>query len=393
MQKLQPGLWHVKSRWMATVLAAASIALATYNEQSAAAQTDSPTSQPADTPHVKTSGPFLIRQIKLADGATRHYALFVPPQYQDDPDKRWPVIVFLHGSGECGEDGIAHTRVGLPKFIASRPGKFPFITIMPQARRMWFRGPEAMMVWSCLDEVLREYRADPERIYLTGLSMGGFGTWEFAMWRPDVFAAAAPVCGVGNPAFASNLRHMPIWAFHGRQDDRVPVEGSREPIEALRLLGAEPKYTEYPDGNHFIWDRAYSNLELYRWMLTHRRRSAPRRIEYLLTGPVAQVWWLGARAEGNPSATSAITAEIGEDGEIRIDSTGVVAWSLVQSPGLLEAGQKIRVVWNGEAVFEGEFAGRMIHPPLAASRPAEATQPDAGEVTPSPEGDEAPPAP
>lgn len=359
--------------WFTMLAASIPSPLAGQATSTAPAEDFEPEAVVAGSKPVETSGPFLIRSLETAEGEERRYALFVPPQYQRFPEKRWPVILFLHGSGECGRDGIAHTRVGLPAHIARRPNRFPFITVMPQAHRLWFRGPEAAAAWDILDEVLREYRADPDRIYLTGLSMGGFAAWEFAMWRPDVFAAVAPVCGVGNAAYAANMKEMPVWAFHGRLDDRVPVEGSREPIEALRLLGAEPKYTEFPEGNHFIWDGVYADAELYRWLLKQRRRPAPRRIEHLLVSPVTHVWWLGARAAGGAGAVPTISAEIGDDGQVRIDSSGVDGWSLTALPGVLDIGRKIRVVWNGQAMFEGEFPGMIVYPNPAASRPAAET--------------------
>ena len=222
----------------------------------------------------------------MPDGSIRRYAIFVPPQYDQDPDHKWPVILFLHGSGECGRDGIKQTRVGLPKTIVRRPNRFPFITVMPQAHTLWFGGEDAAAVWAALAAVGQEYRIDADRIFITGLSMGGFAAWEFASVRPDVFAAVVPVCGlVTNKMLLPNMRHVPVWAFHGRLDQNVPVTGSQEAVAELRRIGANPKYTEYPNLKHNCWKRAYAdgNMALWRWLLGQRRPPPPLAIDYVLT--------------------------------------------------------------------------------------------------------------
>lgn len=312
---------------------------------------------------------FQAKSIQMPDGSERKYALYVPPQYDDAPSHRWPVILFLHGSVLCGQDGIKQTYKGLPKYITSRPDRFPFITIMPQAHAMWFRGEEAHAVWIILDAVLRQYRADPDRIYVTGLSMGGYGTWELAMTRPDIFAAAIPIAGAGNQAFVSNVRHLAIWAFHGKLDRNVPVSGSREPIAELQRLGAEPRYTEFADLPHECWDRAYATQGLWRWLLKQRRSPPPPIIDHTFPGKGAQVWWLTALAEEGRSQPSRIHAEITErqgQKHLELTSEGVAAFAITSESDPLKPGDTLTITWNGKLLGSGRFTGQLSYPPPAA---------------------------
>jgi len=324
-------------------------------------------------PPSRLAKPFLAKTIQLDRDVERRYALYIPPQYDRDPDHQWPVILFLHGSGECGADGVKQTTVGLPRYIAGRPKKFPFITVMPQARTTWFRGDDSITVWAILDAVMKEYRTDRDRVYITGLSMGGFATWEFIMSRPDVFAAAVPICGVGSEAFVSNIKNLPIWAFHGALDTNVPVRGSRAPIEALRKLGGNPKYTEYANLNHFCWDRAYAEKSLWRWLLKQRRPPPPRVVDLLLPGRVTKAWWLTAQAVEGLDGPAHIRAEIGEDHHIDVKSQGVMAWAILSATEPLEIGDEISVTWNGKPFYKGTFNGVIGVQPRPESQPA--TQP------------------
>ncbi|MCB9854981.1 MAG: prolyl oligopeptidase family serine peptidase [Phycisphaerales bacterium] len=328
-----------------------------------------------------------IRVGAANDGAEYKYAVFVPNAYRPDGDKKWPLILFLHGSGECGDDGVRQTSVGLPRQIERRRDDFPFITVMPQAHTLWFTGEDEMAVWQMLEATAAAYRIDMDRIYITGLSMGGFATWDFISKRPDVFAAAAPICGVGNPAFVSNEKNLPIWAFHGAKDPNVPVSGSRDAIEALRTLGAQPKYTEYSDGEHNVWDLAYSGNQLYDWFLEHKRPPTPSKIEYRMQQSVAHVWWLRLRAESTAKTPPLISAEI-KDGELNLLSQGVADWFLASSAEPIAPDSMIRIRWNNLPVYEGKFPGiiRVIPPQAilpsptngqssgASSRPTEASR-------------------
>ncbi|MCZ6683319.1 MAG: prolyl oligopeptidase family serine peptidase, partial [Planctomycetota bacterium] len=333
---------------------------------SRATQPQSPTSRPSGSPATKS---FEIKEIELADGTARKYAIFTPLQYDQDPTHRWPVLVSLHGSPDCGTDGKRQTREALPKIIAGRRSSFPFITVMPQAKTLWFRGDDAEAVWRMLEAVHAAYRTDRDRVYLTGISMGGFATWELSMLRPDVFAAIVPVSGVGPTQYASNIAHLPIWAFHGSKDRNVAVAGSRDPIEALRKLGSDPKYTEYRNKPHKIWSLVYRPQTLWRWLLKQRRGPAPRVIDYKLMTTSATVWWLALRVDPNHDAGSEspphIRAEIGTDGKITIRSEGVAFWSIESNREPLEPGTPIEVEWNGKVVFRGEFPGVISVQPAA----------------------------
>ncbi|MBN2563311.1 MAG: prolyl oligopeptidase family serine peptidase [Phycisphaerae bacterium] len=306
---------------------------------------------------------FVPKTIKQPDGVQRKYLVFVPPQYVVDKTAKWPVVVFLHGSGECGEDGVKQTKFGLPSLIARYPFKFPFIAVMPQAHTLWFRGEDAAAVWAILEAVHEEYRTDRDRVYLTGQSMGGFATWELAITRPDVFAAIVPVCGQAPMEFVSNVVHLPVWAFHGAKDPNVPVGGSRDPIAELRRLGADPMYTEYPNMGHACWDLAYGTPKLWDWLLAQRRQPPPRAIDYRLPGGSTVVWWLGVQAEDGLKEPAHIHAEVGEDGRVTVRSEGVAGWLIKSETYPLKTGDQIDVTWNGEHVYKGEFTGGLAVKP------------------------------
>lgn len=252
-----------------------------------------------DRPRVQTG--FLDRQV-VVDGVAYRYQVFVPADYT--PARAWPVLLFLHGSGERGDDGLKQTQVGLPAAIRWDRKRFPMVVVMPQAREgaRWY-GANAKQAMAALDAATVEFHGDRDRTYLSGLSMGGQGTWLLAAQHPDRFAAIAPVCGflrlkndedVPDPtvdaalveefpealgddasaAFAHRLGRLPAWIFHGAKDDVVPVQNARRMHAALRALGADVQYTEYPDANHNAWDAAYGEAGLVPWLLSHRRTTA-----------------------------------------------------------------------------------------------------------------------
>jgi predicted peptidase len=183
---------------------------------------------------------------------------------------RWPVILFLHGSGERGDDLTAVKKHGLPKFLDLQPD-FPFIVVAPQCPEdEWW---DSATLAALLDRVERRYRVDSRRIYVTGLSMGGYGTWALALHQPRRFAAIAPVCGGGNRLLAKRIAHLPAWVFHGADDDIVPATQSEQMVKALRAAGGNPKLTLYPGTGHDSWTETYANLELYEWLLRHTRKA------------------------------------------------------------------------------------------------------------------------
>ncbi|HEV2131679.1 MAG TPA: prolyl oligopeptidase family serine peptidase, partial [Longimicrobiaceae bacterium] len=200
--------------------------------------------------------------------ATGRYLLFLPAGYAGSRGERWPLILFLHGAGERGDDLEKVMIHGPPKLVAERPD-FPFIVVSPQVPedRIW----SVSFLDALLEEVTERYRVDPDRIYVTGLSMGGYGTWHLAMEYPHRFAAIAPISGGGTITGACTLRHLPIWAFHGAQDEIVPPSRSEELVERLRRCEGNVRFTLYPDAGHDAWTRTYENPELYEWFLRHRR--------------------------------------------------------------------------------------------------------------------------
>lgn len=196
------------------------------------------------------------------------YLLFLPKGYKDSGEKRWPLIVFLHGSGERGDD-VQRVKIHGPIKVAEKDPDFPFVIVAPQCPEDKWWNPD--MVIAVVDEIQKKYRVDVDRTYLTGLSMGGFGTWETATEYPGRFAAIAPICGRGNAFMAWRLKDLPIWVFHGQKDTCVPFSNSEDMVSALKELGADVKFTVYPEAGHDSWTETYNNPELYRWFLSHRR--------------------------------------------------------------------------------------------------------------------------
>ena len=234
-------------------------------------------------------GSFVERNIEVA-GTSHRYQVFVPSSAAGG--RRPPVIVFLHGSGERGSDGSKQTTVGIGPYIRAHLADFPAIVVFPQAPEDSEWGANADLVFASLDAATREFRGDPDRTYLTGLSMGGYGTWEMAMRARGRFAALVPVCGgVVHPrrpsmgvsgldgaadpyaTVAARLKGTPTWQFHGARDDVVSPEYSRLMDAALHAAGArDARLTLFPDANHNSWDPAYSQTpELWTWLFAQRR--------------------------------------------------------------------------------------------------------------------------
>ncbi len=197
---------------------------------------------------------------------TLKYLLYLPEDYaQKDA---WPLLLFLHGAGERGDD-LDRVKVhGPPKLIAA--GKqFPLVCVSPQcpANRWW----QSEDLTALVDEILEKYKVDKDRVYVTGLSMGGFGTWSLAAATPERFAALVPICGGGDPIWARRISHIPVWVFHGAKDSVVPLERSERMVEALQKAGGQVKFTVFPDAGHDSWTAAYNNPELYEWLLQQKR--------------------------------------------------------------------------------------------------------------------------
>lgn len=233
-----------------------------------------------------TESGFLAREVEVG-GETYRYQVFVPSQWT--PDRQWPVIFFLHGAGERGRDGLQQLDEGLPEILRDRPD-FPAVVVMPQCRRgMWWGDPDMeAQAFAALDASMEEFNGDARRLYLTGLSLGGYGAWAFGYKYPEKFAALVPVCGgvTASRGFAipdwhpaardpvdpytetaRGIGRVPVWTFHGDLDRRVPVSESRKLVAALEKAGGVVRYTEYPGVSHNSWDRAYAEDELIPWML------------------------------------------------------------------------------------------------------------------------------
>lgn len=199
------------------------------------------------------------------------YLLHLPKDYGQQPDKRWPLILYLHGGSLRGAN-VDSVRVwGLPKLVEQDP-TFPFIVISPQAAAgaLW---TDTDLLIGLLDEVIARYRVDTTRVYLTGHSMGGNGAWYLAYMHPDRFAAIAPMSAPANPWWATRLHNMPTWVFHGVQDSIVPIRESEEMVRTLRQRGNQQvRFTALPEREHGLLD-LYENSqnELYGWFLRHRR--------------------------------------------------------------------------------------------------------------------------
>ncbi len=200
-----------------------------------------------------------------------NYLLYLPEGYGDG-DKAWPLVLFLHGAGETGNDLEMVKKHGPPKLAEEK--KFPFILVSPQAS---VRGWNPANLNALLDDVTAHYKIDADRVYVTGLSMGGFGTWALAAAYPNKFAAIAPICGGGNPTDAKKIKNLPIWVFHGGKDPVVKVAQSEAMVNALKSAGAEHvKFTVYPDAGHDSWTETYNNPDFYDWLLKQKRSGSKK---------------------------------------------------------------------------------------------------------------------
>ncbi len=198
---------------------------------------------------------------------TMDYLIHTPPGYEEQD--AWPLLLFLHGAGERGDDLELVKFHGPPKLI-DQGQPFPFVVVSPQCLqdRWW----EPIELIALLDEIESKYRIDADRVYVTGLSMGGFGTWELAAYAPDRFAAIVPICGGGEKFWMKRITHVPTWIIHGGKDTGVPPERSHALLEELREKGGNVRMTIAPQTGHLVWTSAYNNPELYGWLLQQKRQ-------------------------------------------------------------------------------------------------------------------------
>ncbi|MFC5526854.1 prolyl oligopeptidase family serine peptidase [Rhodanobacter ginsengisoli] len=239
--------------------------------------------------HAGESNHFVRRSLEL-HGVTYRYQVFVPDGWT--ARRRWPVVLFLHGSGERGSDNQAQLSQGLPPWLEQHGKDFPAVVVIPQAPdgTAW-NGEIEQMALLVLDRSIDAWHGDRRRLYLTGLSMGGYGAWQIALDHPGRFAAAAIICGgirhpndddslfvegipadAGDPYawVAAHIGRLPVWIFNGAIDDVVPPQESHRMHAALQARGDDVRYTEFPGVGHGAWPMAYATTELWPWMFAHR---------------------------------------------------------------------------------------------------------------------------
>ena len=237
----------------------------------------------------KTETGFLNRTATVGS-TTYHYQVYVPADWH--AKQKWPVVLFLHGAGERGSDGIIQTEVGIGTAVRRHADRAKCVIVFPQClTNHWWTEPEMQaQALKALELSVKEFNGDAERLYLTGISMGGYGSWAIASVNPGKFAAIAPVCGgvrvpqriadqlklqatQGDDPYtpvAQKIGKTPVWIFHGGADSVVPVAESRKMNEALKAIGGNVKYSEYEGVNHNSWDKAYGENDFFTWLLSQR---------------------------------------------------------------------------------------------------------------------------
>lgn len=225
--------------------------------------TTPPVTPPADTFAQQTPG-ITVQKIDTRGGNISNYLLYIPDKYNSEKSYKWPVVIFLHGIGEMGNDINALRNAGLVKVVGGKP----FVMIAPQCLSGWWNPQYLDILYK---EVLAKYHVDPSKVYLTGLSMGGYGTWDWSSARPEKFAAIIPICGGGDVNRMPALKNMPAWVFHCADDPTVNVSNSRTLVNALKAMGSNVQYTEYPNGGHDAWTRTYANADVYTWLLKQHK--------------------------------------------------------------------------------------------------------------------------
>ncbi len=279
--------------------------------------------------HPQDTG-FLNRTI-VVNGVVRRYVVYLPENWTKN--QKWPVILFLHGSGERGSEGLDQTQTGLPAAIRLHPERWPFVVVMPQVpfnHHHWTDPDMMQTAIAALEAEVREFSGDPDRTYLTGLSLGGYGVWEIARDNPHVFAAIAPVCGgifwSYQPSrwneqttlpeeYARVLRRMPVWMFHGADDPVVSPRQSALMYDALKAADGNVRFYEYAGVKHNVWDKAYADPDLPHWLLAHSLSTNARLLpaaERLLV-PVHPV-----PAKVNPAIYEAYVGEYEDAGVLQV---------------------------------------------------------------------------
>ncbi|MGY8769157.1 MAG: carboxylesterase family protein [Pirellulales bacterium] len=230
----------------------------------------------ADTQPKAEPGKQVAQTLTSQDAEGKEHSIsywhYLPKNYQAD-GKKVPLMLFLHGAGERGTDLEKVAKHGPPKMVQS--GKdMPFIVISPQCPTgVWWNTAENLdLLNKLIDTIIENNNVDESRIYCTGLSMGGYGTWSLVAKYPKRFAAAIPICGGGDPDHAEALTKTPLWVFHGDADSVVPTKRSQEMVDAIKAVNGDVKFTSYPGVNHDSWTATYNNPEVYEWLLSHSKK-------------------------------------------------------------------------------------------------------------------------
>ncbi|HYT61386.1 MAG TPA: prolyl oligopeptidase family serine peptidase [Haliangiales bacterium] len=213
------------------------------------------------------AGKQVEQELKLPDNKSVPYLLYLPKDY-DSKEAKWPLLLFLHGRGESDGPLSVVKKWGPPRLI-ERGENFPYIVISPQCPRQesWPQPGQQTLLLALLDHIEKQFKADADRVYLTGLSMGGYGAWRLAADHPERFAALVPICGGGKPEDAVQLKGMPIWVFHGTEDKAVPFQRSVEMVDALKAAGSTAiRFTSLENIGHNCWEAAYATPEVYQWL-------------------------------------------------------------------------------------------------------------------------------
>jgi len=214
---------------------------------------------------------FIHKIYRGPDGVESKYVVFVPHAY--DGTSVYPTILFLHGAGQVGKNGLDQIHGGLGESIRKREETFPFITIFPQAQEGSWEAdsPDGIRAMAILDEVVKTYRVDTQRTYLTSYSMGGEGTWSLAAAHPSRWAAIVPLCPSENRSAVTKLKHIPCWCFQGDADVIYTVNAARRMVQAIQSAGGRVTYVKYPRIGHNCWDLAYADPDLWEWLLQQKR--------------------------------------------------------------------------------------------------------------------------
>jgi predicted esterase len=325
---------------------------------------------PARATPIQDTG-FLNRQLVYA-GVVHRYQVYVPEEWRRNDNRKWPIILFLHGRGERGSEGMWQTQVGLPEAVRDHPERWPFIIVMPQCPlgSFWTDNDHLAMAMEALDQETQEFHGDPDRTYLSGISMGGYGAWELARDYPHRWAAIAIASGgifwsyepqrwlraaTLPTEYARAVGHTPIWLFHGTDDPVVAPRQDELLYEAFKSTGGHIRLWLYQGLKHDTWTRAYREPELPRWLLEHRLPSTPQEPPSFAERLLIPL---------HPPAVKLTTAQIENLVGEYFDSNGLVA---------------LTITWQNDRLYAKDRVGQVSD--LAAASPTELFYPEGSSLT------------